>query len=177
MIDFLVDFGIEDLERALFKLPFDHVHSEAVCQRSVNLKRFARLLLCRFDRYETPGTSIVEAISKFDEQNTDVTTHRDNHFAQSLRLGVCSVTDFVELCYAVDELCNCGTKICGELFQAVVSVFNGVVQKSSSKRWRGHTDLSQNRGDGDRVSNVGFPALTHLPAMGFFCRTIRALDQ
>ena len=74
----------------------------------------------------------MEAVSKFDNEDTNVFRHRDNHLANSLSLCTIAVFNLVELSHAVYQHGNFSTELRSTLFQRVVGVFHCVMQQGSN---------------------------------------------
>ena len=176
-VDLLVDLRVQRLKRQLLELPLHHVHAEAMSERSVDLERLLRLLCRRLGRHETPRASIVQAVAELDEQHTNIATHRNEHLAQGLGLGSRAVVHLIELGHTIDKVGDRLTVFSSELLKGVVRVLDRVVQQRCDERRRRHAHFRQDRGNGDRMGNIRFTGLAHLPAVVFLGSAVSPLND
>ena len=176
-VDLLVDLRVQRLKRQLLELPLHHIHAEAMSERSVDLERLLRLLCRRLGGHETPRASIVQAVAELDEQHTNVATHRDEHLAQRLGLGSSAVVHLIELGHAIDEVGDRLAVLSSKLLEGVVRVLDRVVQQRCDKRRGRHAHLRQNGRNGDRMGDIRFTGLAHLPTVVFLGSAVGPLDD
>ena len=176
-VNLLVDFRIQGLEGKLLEFPLDHVHTEAVSQRRVDLQRLLRLLRRRLGRNETPRAGVMDAIGQLNEQHADVAAHGDEHLAQRLGLSSSSIADLVELGDAVDQIRDGFTEVGGQFLERVVRVFHGVMQQCSNQRRGRHSHLGKDRRYGHRMGDIRLARLAHLPTMAFFSLAVGPLHH
>ena len=176
-VDLLVDLRVQRLERQLLKLPLHHVHAEAMSEGRVDLQRLLRLFCRRLGGHETPRAGIVQAITELDEQNANITAHRDEHLAQRLGLGSGPVVHLIELGDTVNEVGDRLSILGSELFERVVRVLDGVMQQRCDKRRGRHAHLRQDGRNGDRMGDIRFTRLAHLPTVVFLGSAVGPLDD
>ena len=176
-VDLLVDLRVQRLERQLLKLPLHHVHAKAMSQGRVDLQRLLRLLCRRLGGHEPPRTGIMQAVAELDEQHTDIAAHRDKHLAQGLGLGSGAVVHLIELGDAINEVGDCLAILGSELLKRVVRVLDRVMQQRCDKRRGRHAHLRQNGRNGNRMGDIRFTGLAHLPAVVFLGSAVGPLDD
>ena len=111
------------------------------------------------------GAHVVQPVGELDDQHPDVARHRDDHLADGLGLRGVAVLDLVELGHAVDELGDLVAEVRAQLLEGVRRVLDGVVQQRGDQGRLGHADVGEDRGDRERVGDVGVAALAHLGAV------------
>jgi hypothetical protein len=107
----------------------------------------------------------VKTVSQFDDQNSDVFRHGNDHLANGLSLRVIPEFNLVELSNAVNEHGNLVAEIILQLIQVVIGVFDRIVEQCGSQRNRPNTKFGQNSRYLKRVRDVRLARLSHLRAM------------
>lgn len=74
----------------------------------------------------------MQPICQLDDENPNISAHRDDHLANGLSFRRIPVLDFVELSDPIDEKGDFFTEISSELFVSVGRVFDGVVQEAGT---------------------------------------------
>ncbi len=108
---------MQDREREVLELPFDRGHTEAVRQRRDDLEGFLGLLRLLLRRQEAHGAHVVQAVGHLDHQYARVTRHGNDHLADGLGLGGGTQVDLVEFGDAVDQMCDLGAEVLGQLLE------------------------------------------------------------
>jgi hypothetical protein len=157
--DLVVDLRVQRGEGEVLQLPLDRVHAKAVRQRGVDLQRLAGLALRRLPGYVAPRAGVVQPVGELDDQDADVPRHGDHHLADGLRLRGVAVADLVELGHPVDEHRHFLAEVGLQCRQAVGGVLDGVVEQGGRQGCRGHAQLGEDGGHGERVGDVGVAAL------------------
>ncbi len=85
--------------------------------------------------------------------------------------------DLVELRHAVDEHRDLVAEVLAQLLERVVGVLDGVVEQRRGERRRGHAELGEDAGDGDRVRDVRVAAAPLLPGVGLGRHLEGALEE
>ncbi len=160
--DLVVALGVEGGEGQVLELPLDRVHAQAVRERRVDLEGLARLALLLVARHVAQGPHVVQPVGQLDDEHPDVARHRDDHLADRLGLGRGAVLDLVQLGDAVHQRRDVLAEIAPELGERVGGVLDGVVQQGGADRLGVHAELGQDRGDGQRVRDVGVARLALL---------------
>ena len=163
--DLVVDLGVERGEGEVLELPLQGVHSQPVGQWGIDLEGLPGRALGRGRLDVGDRAHVVQPVGELDDQDADVAGHRDDHLAHGLGLRGLAVGHPVELGHAVDEVGDLVTEVRTQRHQRVRRVLDGVVQQGRTQRRRGHAQLGQDRGHGQRMGDVGVAALTHLPAV------------
>ena len=175
--DLVVDLGMQRAEGEVLQLPLDRVHAQPVGQRGEDLQglRGDPGLLVGAQVVQRPH--VVQPVRELDHQDPDVLAHRDDHLADGLGLGRVAVGDLVQLGAAVDQPRDLAAELLRHLPQRVVGVLDGVVQQRGAQRRLGHAQLGQDRGDRQRVGDVGVPALPGLALVLAVGDPVGPLDQ
>ena len=129
--DLLVADGVEVLERQVFELPLDALHTEAVGDGRVDLHRFKRLLPLLFRCLILHGAHIVRAVGQLDEDDADVLGHGHEHLAQVLHLllFLAGVLHARQLGDALDQIRDRGGELLGDLGIGRIGILDAVVHE------------------------------------------------
>ena len=114
-------------EGQVLQLPLNRVQAQAVRERRVNLQGLFRLLRGRSLRHKTPRTRIVQAVSKLNEQHTNVLAHGQHKLTNRLNGSVLAVRHLVQLGHTINQVGNLLTKIMSQLLHRVVGVLHRVM--------------------------------------------------
>ena len=109
----LVALAVEVVERAVLQLPLYLLHAEPVRDGGVYLHRFSGLYELLFSALVVHGAHVVQAVGNFDEDDTDVLRHGDEHLAQvlGLLLLVARILHARQLGDALDYVRHGGTEL------------------------------------------------------------------
>ena len=166
--DVAIGLGIEVAQTQVLEVPLDLPDAEAVRDRRVDLERLAgdRLLLGRRQARQRPH--VVQAVGELDDDDADVLGHRHEHLAQvlDLRVFLRLVGDARELGDALDERGDLGAELRGDLFARDDGVLDDVVQERGGDRRPVHLQVGQDRGDRERVLDVGLARGAQLALVG-----------
>ncbi len=175
--DLVVDLGMEGREGEVLELPLDGVHAEPVGQRRVDVERLGRLALLGRLLDVADRAHVVQPVGELDHQHPDVARHRDDHLADRLGLRRVAVLHLVELGDPVDEHGDLVAEVGAHLLERVRRVLDGVVEQGRDQGRLGHADVGQDRGDRERVGDVGVAALAGLAGVELLGDPVGALDQ
>ena len=120
---------IKITESHIFQFPFDTADTQTVSQRSIDFHRFTRntFLLILTEMFE--GTHIVQTVSQFNQDNTNVLRHGHKHltviFSQLLLVGL--VLNLTKLSNTVHDISYIRTKIRFQIIKRLFGVFNDIV--------------------------------------------------
>ena len=90
-----VDLRVQNLEREILKLQFDSTDAESMSKRSIDLQSFLSLALGGFLGHVLPSSGVMQSVSQFDDENSDVLGHGNYHFSDGLCLSAISELDLV----------------------------------------------------------------------------------
>ncbi|CAB4873059.1 unannotated protein [freshwater metagenome] len=169
LFDFVKHLWIQRPKGKIFQFPFDRIHSQAMSKWGIDFEGFLRLCFLLVNGKNTERAHVVQAISKFDYQDSDISRHGNDHFANSLGLGCLAVAQLVQLGYAVDKFSDLIAKSLSQFLKGIVRILNSVVQQCCDQHRYGHPQISQNFRHLNRVSDVGLPRFSGLSAMTAFC--------
>ena len=115
---------------------FELLHTEAMCQRRVDLERFFRraLLLPRWKRGDR--LHVVQPIGELDDQHPGVLRYGDHHLSSRCRLlGFLRIeVHTIELGHAVDDVRYRFPELLHDLIERQRGVFDRIVQKRRRDR-------------------------------------------
>ena len=179
--DDAVPLRVEGVEAKILELEFHGVEAKPFGERRVDVERFASDGAAARQRHALDGAHVVQPIGEFDEDDAQIAHHREQHFAERLRLRLLAALelDLVELGYRIDDLGHAVTEARGDLVFGDGRVFDDVVQDRRDDGVGVDAQTRQNFGCGDRVGNVGFAGIALLAAVGLgaeFCGEANAID-
>ena len=163
--DLVVDLGLQGGEREILEFPLDGVHAEPVGQRGEDLEGVMGDAALLVGTQEAERSHIVQPVTELDDQHPHVLGGGDHQLADRLGLRRFTVGELVELGHPVDQQRDLFAEIGPQLVDGVAGVLDGVVQQGRAQCGRGHAQFSQDRGDRQRVGDVGLPRLAGLAAM------------
>ena len=168
LIDRLEGLRLELLESQHLHFAHVFVHADPLCQRGIDIHRFARdalALLGVLD--EIQRAHIVQAVTKLDQQHANILAHGEKELAQVFRrafvLG--HLLDLGELGHAVHQTRNIASKVLFDILDRRKSIFDGIVQQGGSDGFLIEFQVSHQSGDFDRVAEIGIPARPGLSAV------------
>jgi len=176
-LDLVVHLGIERAESEIFQLPLHGVDPEPVRQRRIDLESLPRLFLLLLRRHESQRAHVVESIRQLDDEHADVARHSHDHLADRLRRGGLAVGHPVELRHAVDQVGYLVAEVLAEFVEGVARVLDRVVQERGGEGRRRHAELSEDRCDGEGMSDVGIAGAPLLVAMQVGRRLVGPLQD
>ena len=175
--DLVVDLGVQRREGEVLELPLEGVHAEPVGQRGVDVEGLAARALLRGGRDVAQRAHVVQPVGELDDQHPDVARHRHDHLADRLGLRRVAVLHLVELGDAVDEQRDLVAEVGAQRVEGVGRVLDRVVQQRRDQRRLGHADVGEDRGDRERVGDVGVAALAHLAGVPLVGDRVGALEE
>ena len=132
MDDLVVKLWVKGGKAQILQLPLDGVHAQAVGQRSENLKGLLGDTVLLVGTQKPQRAHIVQPICQLDDENSNISAHRDNHLANGLSLRRIPILDLVKLGDPINEEGDFFTEIGSELFVGVGSVLDGVMQEAGA---------------------------------------------
>ena len=158
----------EDGKRAVFEFPFELADTEAVRQRDIDFHRLAGDALLFFGFGDVDGAHVVQAVGQFDQHNTRVIGHRDEHFAVVFGLGFFFGSDLElrQFGDAVYQGCHIGPKQAFDLLIANAGVFDDIMQQGRHDGLGVDMQFDQDGGHGNGVVDIRLARFTRLVNMG-----------
>ena len=146
-------------EGKVFELAAQFAHAEAVRERSVTCRAFrGRCADLLFGLQVLERAHVVQAVGELDDDDANVSDHREQHLADVFGLVVFAVgeLDFVELGDAFDDVRDLLAEALGDVGGCDVGVFDGVVQQAGGDGGGVHFELGKNLRDFQWMDDVGF---------------------
>ena len=176
----LIALGIDIAQRQILQLGLDGVYAQAVCQRRVNIQRFAGDGHLALDRLKLERAHIVQPVGQLDQHHADIAAHGQDHLAQRFGLALLAVgkIQLAQLGHAVHQHGHLLAKLLTDHIQRhVLAVLHRIVQKARGDGGRVDADFSQDAGHIDGMDDVGLAAQAALPAVHALGKGIGALHQ
>ena len=176
---FLVGIGLEVLEREILELALEALHPEPIRQRRVDLQRLAGDPLLGLFAHELERPHIVDAIAELHEEHADVAGHRDDHFAEVLRLAVLfgGEVDLRQLGDAIDERGDLSTELLLDVVERDERVLDDVVEEPRADAGRVEAEIGDDARDVRRVDEIGVSRFARLAGVHPVAEIVRALDE
>ena len=173
-----VAVGVEVLEGKVLEFLVDAVEPEPVGDRRVDIQRFARDALAPAVVDRIQRAHVVKPVGELDQDHAYVARHRQQHFAEILRLRLFLGFEFdlVELGNAVDQLGDQLAEIARDLGLGDRGVLHHVMQQRRGQCLRIEVPLREDVGDGERMRDVGVTGLAELSFVRRFAEVICRLD-
>ena len=154
--DTLVSVGLQVEEGQVLELPLNGAHAQTVGQGRIHVHGLARLKQATVLAKRRQRTHVVQAVGKFDDDDTDVLGHGEEHLAQRKRLFLVHAIDFDvgELGHAVDKLSHRLAEQARDIGKRGLGILDGIVQQRSAHYVTVHLEISQNNGHLDRMVDV-----------------------
>src|SRR6185437_11785969 len=132
----LVAVRVERLEAEVLELELHVVETQALRDGRVDLQRLAGDRPPPRQRHGLDGAHVVGAVGELDQDDPQVTHHREEHFAEGLRLRFLAALELncIELRHAVDELRDVRAETRRQLVFGRRRVFDDVVQDRRDQR-------------------------------------------
>jgi hypothetical protein len=147
--------------------------------RCIYVKRFLRdaCTFLWFEKLHCPH--IVQSVSEFDEHDTNVRDHGQDHFSDVFRLLLFSgeVADMRDLCEAVNKMCDLVAEITPYRIEINQRVLHDVVQKSRCDAGVVEPHISEYLGNLKRMNEVRLAGRALLPAVMERREKIRPPDE
>ena len=154
--DALVGIGLQVEEGQVLELPLNRAHAQAVGQGRVHVHGLASLKQATILTQGRQRTHVVQTVGKFNDDDTNVLGHGEEHLAQREGLFLVHAVDFDvgELGHAIDELSNGFAKQAGNIGERGLGILDGIVQQRGTHHIAVHLEIGQNDGNLDGMVNV-----------------------
>ena len=177
--DELVGVRHQIAEREVLQLVAQALHAHAAGQRRVDIERVLRNPRAPVLWHELQGSHVVQAVGEFDQQHAHVVGDREQQFAEILRLlrvpG--GEVELVELGQSIDETADLRPEHLVDLIAGDGRVLDRVVQHRRDDRGVVELELGEDRGDLERMREIGVPRGSLLLAMRAHREDIGAIQQ
>jgi hypothetical protein len=163
-----VALRIERAEAEVLELELQAVEPEPLGDRRINVERFPGDRAPPRRRHAADGAHVVRAVGELDEDDAQVTHHREQHLAERFRLRFLAVLelDLVELGDAVDDLGHGVAELRRDLRLGDRRVLDDVVQDRRDDGVGVEAQLGEDFGGRDGVGDIGLAGLALLAAVG-----------
>ncbi len=161
--------GINISQRNILKLPLDFENAEAVCQRSVNFKRFICFFPLLFLIHIFQRSQVMEPVCQLDDNHTDILCHGQEHFAQTLRLLLFLrfIGKPAQFGNAIHHIGDLVAEPLRQFLFGNTGILNGIMQQTCGNGIHIHAQIHQDVCDGKGMNAVWLAGRSFLPFMGF----------
>ena len=101
----------------------------------------------------------MQTVRQFDQYDTDILGHCQEHFSQVLRLNfylVRLVADLAKFCNAIDKDLHFFTELSADVRIRHLGVLDDIVKKTGGNCLLVELQLCQNNSNAQRMNNIGF---------------------
>ena len=121
----------------------------------------------------------MQAVCQLDDDDADIFGHREEHFAEILKLLVLLVlvVELGELRHAIDQEGDFFAKEHFEIFQRIAGILDDIMQERCHDAFLIHFQLRKNVGHRDGMDDVWLARLPGLSRMRFFCQLVGFFDE
>ena len=179
LADDRIGFGIELVERQVLELLAHLMHAHAAGERRVDVERFLGDAPARLRRHVLQRAHVVQPVGELDQQHAHIVGDRQQELAQVLGLlGLLGdEVELLELGEAFDQRADVVPEHLVDLGAGGRGVLDGVVQQRSGDGGVVELQIGQDRGDFERMGEVGVAGRTLLLAMRLHGVDIGAVEQ
>ena len=155
-------------KRKFLKLAENVVEAEPVRDRNIDFKGLSTDAGALLGPHDAERAHVVEAVGELHENDADVARHGKEHLPEAFGLGDCVGRELqlIELGDAVNEVRDFNPELLGHLALARPRVFEHVVHEARFNRLGIHAPGGEDRGDRDRMRDVGFARFAELTEVG-----------
>ena len=162
----VVSDRVEVGDTEIFELLLDLLHTETVCKRRVyvhSLKRGRASLGIGLYR---ECAHIVKSVAELDEDDSDVSRHREQHLTQIFNMCLLLILDVKRdhLCKSVDEHRGLATEFRGDLIKVglIRAILHRVVKESGADRVSVKSEIRNYLGNRNRMRDIRISAHAEL---------------
>ena len=169
----LVAPRMQVFEGQILQLAVGTIQTQSVGDGSVDLERLCGNALLCLRLHVGERAHVVRAVGQLHQDDAYIVGHGQQHLAEGLCLIFLAGAELelVELGQAVDQVCHMGTELFRELGLGDPRIFHGVMEQGSHESLCVELPLGTLCSDRDRMGDVRFAALAHLPQV----RAVRQL--
>ena len=152
-------------------------NAQAIGNRRIDIHSFMRNTPALVGWHRIQCAHIVQAIGKFDNDDTNVFYNRQHHFTEifGLCLGPAAKIDLCELTYPVNQFGHFFTKLIYQIFFQGWRVFDHIVQYCGDNTVGIHAHFTKDSGHGYRMADIGFTGNTALSLVCMRAKQISAV--
>ncbi len=175
----LVGVRVEPAEGVLLELVAQGLHAHAAGERRIDLERFLGVALAALGLHVLERAHVVQAVRELDEQDADVARDGEQKLAEVLGLlGLLGdEVEPLDLGEAVDEGADLGAEKLIDLGARRVRILDDVVQQRGDDGRVVELELGQDRGDFERMREVGSTGGALLRAMSLHGIDVGAVEK
>ena len=135
-LEHAVAMRVEGAKAQILELELDAIEPEALGHRRIDIERLTRHQPPLGGCKTVYGAQVVGAISELDQDDAQVTHHRQQHLAETLGLRFLAIleADLIELGDAIDDLGHILAKALGDVFLGNRGIFDDIVQDRCNDR-------------------------------------------
>ena len=170
----------EIFEREVFELHFDLVYAEAIGDWREDVHSFAGDTFSFFRWEIVQCTHVMEPVGEFDDDDTDVGRHGEEHLTEVLKEVLFALTmksDLGKLGDAVDDVGDFRTETLLYLREGDSRVFGYIMQESCRDSAGIHADASEDLGGAEAMDDIGFARASLLFLVGISSDGIGIRDE
>ena len=177
--DDLVGVGIELAERQILELLAHLLHAHAAGERRIDVERLLGGAPARFRRPMAERAHVVQPVGELDQQHPDVVGDGEQQLAQVLGLlGLLGdEVELLELGQALDQAADVVAEQPVDLGARGVGILDRVVQQRRRDGGVVELEVGEDRGDFERMGEIGVARGALLLAMGLHGIDIGAVEQ
>src|SRR5579871_2997400 len=159
--------GVELAKCQILELLAHLLHAHAAGERRVDVERLFGGATACLRRPMAEGAHVVQPVGELDEQDADVVGNGEQELAQVFRLlGLLGdEVELFQLGEALDQYADVMAEQAVDLGAGRVGVFDRVVQERRRDGGIVELEVGQDRGDLERVRDVGIAGIAHLLAV------------
>ena len=174
----VVFFWKDVFEGEVFELGFEFVQTKAVGDRGVDFEGFEGDAASFFFGEGIECHEVVDAVSKFNDDNSDVRGHSDEHFAEVFDIAIdTTVFEFTEFGDATDHVSNILAEVVADVVESDFCVFWDVMKETGDDDGDWELGVSEDFGGGKGVGDVGNARSAALTFVGLFGKAKSKLED
>jgi hypothetical protein len=175
----LIGVGIEFAESQVFQLLAHLLHAHAAGERGINFKRLIGGAAARLRRLIGERAHIMQPVGELDQQHPHVVGNGEQELAQVFGLLCLSGDEFEPLQFGqpLDQEPDFVTEQAVDLGAGGVGILDGVVQQRRGNGGVVELEIGENRGDFERMRDIGVARRPLLLAMRAHSVDIRPVEQ
>ena len=174
-----IGFRIERAERQILELLPHLLHAHAAGERRIDVERLLGDAAARRRRHELQRAHVVQAVGELDQEHADVVGDRQQQLAQVLGLLGLARDQFepLQLGEALDQRADLVAEHLVDFGAGGLGILDGVVQQGRDDGGVVELEVGQDRGDFERMREIGIAGGAGLRAMRLHGVDIGAVEQ
>ena len=157
-LDPSVDLGLQVVQAEVLQGGLEPVDSHPAGKGRIDVDGFPGDFLLFFRRMEPEGLHVVEAVGEFDDDDTDIGGHGENHLAHVFRLLFLTGAELhlADLGHPVHDVCRFLSEKALHFGEFRGRVLDGIVKKAGCDTDHVHFHLGEDVCDFEGVGEIGF---------------------